>query len=135
MKKSQSAGGVVVNDKGEVLVVNQKHRSWSLPKENEDLLDAAIREIQEETGITDLSMHTYLGTYERFAMDRDNKDNPQEYKTMHFYLFSTTQTKLKPLDADNPEARWVKKEEVEDYLSHPEDKKFFREVMKNHLSS
>jgi 8-oxo-dGTP pyrophosphatase MutT (NUDIX family) len=139
MKKTQSAGGVVLNEKGEIVIVNQKHRSWSLPKghveENEDLLAAAVREVEEETGISELTFHTFLGSYTRFAMNEDNGDDGKELKTMHFYLFTTTQNTLKPLDADNPEALWVKKEEVVDYLTHPEDKNFIREVIKNHLSS
>jgi 8-oxo-dGTP pyrophosphatase MutT (NUDIX family) len=138
MKKSQSAGGVVLNSRGEIAIVNQKHRSWSLPKghveEDEDFLEAAKREILEETGITDLKLITFLGSYSRFALDYNNEDNPKEYKTMHFYLFSTTQNELAPSDTDNPEARWVSTDEVENYLTHPEDKKFIKEVIENHLS-
>ena len=32
MRKTYSAGGVVLNKKGKVLVVNQKLIDWSLPK-------------------------------------------------------------------------------------------------------
>lgn len=58
MKKSFSAGGVVLNSKNEILVVSQvspNSISWSLPKghinENESVFDAAKREIKEETGL------------------------------------------------------------------------------------
>jgi 8-oxo-dGTP pyrophosphatase MutT (NUDIX family) len=47
-----------VNSKGEVLVANQKGKSWPLPKGHigpgEDALAAARREIFEETGISQL---------------------------------------------------------------------------------
>jgi 8-oxo-dGTP pyrophosphatase MutT (NUDIX family) len=58
MRKTHSAGGVVTNDEGKVLVVNQRGTSWSLPKGHidpgESALAAAEREIYEESGIRDL---------------------------------------------------------------------------------
>ncbi len=133
MKKTMSAGGVVINQNGDVAIVNQKHKSWSLPKghveENEDILEAARREVNEETGLSDLTLIKPLGIYERYAMDHENNDNKQELKTLHFFLFETREETLSPMDVDNPEAIWVKKEQVEDYLTHPEDKKFFRQVL------
>ena len=58
LKKTESAGGVVLNKKGEVLIVNQYGNSWSLPKghieEGEEILEAAKREIYEESGIKNL---------------------------------------------------------------------------------
>jgi len=32
MKETKSAGGVVINNHGRILVVSQKGTSWSLPK-------------------------------------------------------------------------------------------------------
>ncbi|MCK4247280.1 MAG: NUDIX hydrolase, partial [Methanomicrobia archaeon] len=44
MKQTKSAGGVVINEDNQVLVVNQNGNSWSLPKGHidygEDKLDA-----------------------------------------------------------------------------------------------
>ncbi|MQF69937.1 NUDIX domain-containing protein, partial [SAR202 cluster bacterium AD-804-J14_MRT_500m] len=55
------AGGVVINDLGELLVVCERHRPnnrlpyYKLPggtlKSGEDLVDAVVREVLEETGI------------------------------------------------------------------------------------
>ena len=54
-KHTESAGGVVLNEKGEVLVVSQKGETWSLPKghldEWETARQAAEREICEESGV------------------------------------------------------------------------------------
>jgi hypothetical protein len=36
---------------------------------------------------------------------------------------------LKPKDADNPEARWVKKDEVVNILTHQKDKDFFTSIL------
>ena len=58
MKETQSAGGVIENTEGKIVVVSQRGTSWSLPKghieDGEDILAAAKREIYEETGITEL---------------------------------------------------------------------------------
>lgn len=58
VRQTVSAGGVVANRQGLILVVAQQNgRSWSLPKghidEGEDAETAAIREIEEESGISD----------------------------------------------------------------------------------
>ena len=62
MKQTESAGGVVVNLKGEILVVSQHGKSWSLPKGHldpgEDALSAAQREVYEESGIREFNSNT-----------------------------------------------------------------------------
>ncbi|MBU0980769.1 MAG: NUDIX domain-containing protein [Nanoarchaeota archaeon] len=125
MKQTHSAGGVVMNGE-RVLVVSQRGISWSLPKghvnQGEDLLDAAKREIHEETGVSELGFIKDLGSYERIA-----GNDPEERKTIHMFLFKTGQEELKPQDKDNPEARWVPKDEVAELLTHKEDKEFYIE--------
>lgn len=127
IKKSISAGGVVLNQKGEVLVVSQKGTSWSLPKGhvegNEDLITAAKREIEEESGVINLQFVKELGSYERTALS-----DPTELKTIHMFLFRTKQLDLKPIDPENPEARWVNKNEVTRWLTAEKDKEFFTKI-------
>lgn len=134
IKRTLSAGGVVLNKQGEVLVVNQNNDSWSLPKghidEGETGFDAAIREIHEESGITDLSYVRDLGAYERWKIAKGGGDDFSEMKKITIYLFTTEQMDLKPVDPQNPEARWVKKEDVASLLTHPRDKEFFLSVLK-----
>jgi len=134
IKKTNSAGGIVLNSIGEVLVVNQNGNSWSLPKGHidkyEDAIVAAVREIYEESGVKDLEFVRDLGKYERFKIGLDGKDDHSELKTIHMFLFRTKQMELKPIDKDNPEARWVKKQEVSKLLTHPKDREFFRKVGK-----
>jgi 8-oxo-dGTP pyrophosphatase MutT (NUDIX family) len=132
MRKTRSAGGVVINDEGEVLVVSQRGRSWSLPKGHidpgEDALAAAKREIYEESGIRDLELIRELGTYERHKISWDGADDRSERKAITMFLFRTSETVLKPVDPDNPEARWVEKSKVAPLLTHEKDKEFFRRV-------
>lgn len=133
MKRTVSAGGVVLNPKGEVLVVNQSGGSWSLPKGHidpgEDALDAAKREIYEESGVNRLKLIKKLGQYQRPKIGLGKMDDRSEQKTLIFFLFTTDVEDLKPPDPKHPEARWVPKEKVEALLTHPKDKAFFKSVI------
>lgn len=128
-KETTSAGGVVINRHGEILIVNQKRTSWSFPKghieEGENPITAARREIHEESGITDLELVEELGSYQRYKIDERGREDKSELKTIIMFLFRTNQDSLKPIDLENPEARWVERSKVPDLLTHPKDKEFF----------
>ena len=132
MSKTHSAGGVVTNDEGKVLVVSQHGTSWSLPKGHidagENALAAAEREIYEESGIRDLELIRELGSYERHKIGVDGGDDRSELKVITMFLFRTREKLLKPVDPENPEARWVEKSKVPLMLTHEKDKEFFRGV-------
>lgn len=129
MKRTESAGGIVLNKKGQVLVVSQHGRSWSLPKGHldpgEKPLEAAIREIYEESGVGALSLVRSLGKYERHRIGLGADEDVSELKVIHMFLFTTDQEDLKPSDPHNPEARWVEKHQVAEYLTHQKDKEFY----------
>ncbi len=134
MKNTQSAGGVVVNPQGKILVVSQHGTSWSLPKGHLDPgelpLEAAVREIEEESGIKDVTFVKDLGSYERYKIGEFGGEDQSEKKTITMFLFTTKEITLKPIDRENPEARWVDKGEVEKLLTHPKDQEFFRTYSK-----
>lgn len=127
-----SAGGIVINQEGQILIVNQNRDSWSLPKghidEGEDALTAARREIYEESGIDQLDLISDLGSYQRFRLNTTGGDDPSELKTIQIFLFHTGQTNLKPIDPANPEACWVEINQVAKLLTHPKDQQFFLSV-------
>jgi len=128
-----SAGGVVLNLHHQVLVVNQQSNSWSLPKghidNDEDKVTTAKREIYEESGISQLEFIKKLGTYKRYRIGKNGGEDMNELKTIHMFLFTTSQLDLKPIDSENPEARWVHKKEVATLLTHPKDKDFFISII------
>ena len=138
MKCTESAGGVVVNGRGEILVVSQHGTSWSLPKgrieAGEDRLSAALREIHEESGITELEFVEELGSYRRYKLSGAGGEDRSEQKTIHMFLFRTNEEALAPLDPENPQALWVDKTEVAELLTHPKDREFYRREYLERLS-
>ena len=131
-KVTVSAGGVVINRQRMVLVVNQNGTSWSLPKGHvnggEEPIQAAIREIMEESGITDLHFLCVLGAYGRSKLGQNTGEDKQEWKVLLFFLFKTNQNELNPKDPHHPHARWVHPDEVEALLTHPKDKAFYKSI-------
>ena len=133
-KYVECAGGIIINNKQEIVIVNQNHDSWSLPKghidNGETMLEAAIREIYEETGITNPKLIKSIGSFGRYRIGLDGNDDKTEHKTIHIFLFHSQQKILKPIDQNNPIAKWVPYIEVEKILTHPSDKKFFNKSIK-----
>lgn len=133
-KNTESAGGIIVNSAGEVALVRNGPGLpwWGFPKghinEEEDRLTAALREIQEETGLRDVQLLKPLGTYTRYKGKPGGGDDMSEIKTIHMFLFATEENQLRPEDAQNPEAKWVSKEKVTEILTHEKDRAFFESV-------
>lgn len=134
MRKSYSAGCVVINPDGNVLVVNQNGDSWSLPKGHVDPGEtdrqAAERETREESGVTSLRFVKELGSYERYQLGKGGVgENKNDLKHITFFLYETNQRELSPEDPHNPEARWVAPQDVLNLLTHPKDKAFFQKIL------
>lgn len=130
------AGGIVLSPSRHVLVVSQHGDSWSLPKghidDGETPIQAALREIEEESGIPRESLRLIreLGTYDRFRIGKGGiGDDTSEQKTITMFLFETDHESLSPQDPANPEARWVTSDGVAQLLTHPKDADFYRSAL------
>ena len=120
--RERSAGGVVVRD-GQVVVIVPTRRASdgsrvvALPKGHidpgENELQAATREVREETGIVAEPV-TELGET-RYWYRRDGQTIP---KSVSFYLFRYVEGDTADHDDEVEEARWVALEEAEGQLSH-----------------
>ncbi|CAM1339810.1 NUDIX hydrolase [Tenacibaculum aestuarii] len=80
-----AGGGLVLNDNNEVLFIYRGSK-WDLPKgrieEGEGIEETAIREVEEECGIENLTIQRKLiDTYHLFVMD-----NEYRLKETHWYL-------------------------------------------------
>ena len=74
-------------------------RGFALPKGGvelgESLLAAAQREIEEETGLSEITLIRKLDVVERLGFDK------RWWSVMHFYLFRTDQVDATPTETDN----------------------------------
>lgn len=108
-----AAGGVVRNRKGQILFIYRKGK-WDIPKgkvdKKESLEDAAIREVEEETGVTKLKLENFLMvTYHIFK-----RRNRYQLKETHWYRMSSKfDGKLVPqLEEDITDVAWKSEKEL-----------------------
>jgi len=83
-----AAGGLVLKNQSDILLI-YRNQIWDLPKgkmeQGETYEETAIREVEEECGITNLSIKKQLGTtYHIFYEDNENK-----LKITHWFLMNT----------------------------------------------
>jgi len=112
-----AAGGLVRNRKGEFLLINRRSR-WDLPKgklvKGEAFEAAAIREVQEECGISGVEViRPLLSTYHTY-----NVKNGIALKRTTWYEMAY-RGKEKPCPQateDITEIRWVAASDIETYL-------------------
>ena len=117
-----AAGGFVVNTKGEFLLI-YRFGKWDLPKgkaeKGEIPRETAIREVQEECGLKNLRIVNPLGeTYHTYKLN----GIPAMKKTVWYFMQHTGNEMPKPqLEEDIQEVKWVKPEEIEQYLTNTYD--------------
>ncbi|OGH58955.1 MAG: hypothetical protein A2725_04385 [Candidatus Magasanikbacteria bacterium RIFCSPHIGHO2_01_FULL_33_34] len=124
------AGAILINKKTRhIALVKMHHNIWGFPKggirENENILDAAKREVYEETGVKEVEVIKKLPTYQRA-----NSYKPDEFITLNMYIFETEEDELKQIEYDIAEVKWVPIDEVMDILSIPADAEYFLSVRK-----
>ena len=126
-----SAGGLVIDRSGTkgLLIgrIDQKDQSrerllWSLPKghieEGETPEQAAIREVNEETGI-ECSIDKSLGVIDFWFM----AGGKRIHKTVHHFVFKESGGKIAPQVSEVDDVRWFPLEEIVDRLAYPDERK------------
>lgn len=90
MKEEISAGGVVVFA-NTILLLRKYNGDWVLPKGRievgEEILDAALREVEEETGIK-AEAKRYLGEIHYTYKENWDETN-RVHKTVHWYMMKS----------------------------------------------
>lgn len=106
----EAAGGLVRNAQGELLVFYRRG-SWDLPKgkidPGETPEQAAVREVQEETGLQHVTLGDFAGaTWHTY----DLKGERILKKTWWYYMQTTDSQVVPQTEEDIEEIRWVQQE-------------------------
>lgn len=109
----EAAGGLVENGAGEILLMRRRGW-WDLPKGHveagETHEQAALREVAEETGLTDVSILQPLGTTQHFY---NNRGRWEMKRTWWYRMRYDGAEQLVPqTEEDITELRWMKGAEL-----------------------
>lgn len=125
-----SAGGLVVDHgTGAAAVIGRLDRRgrllWSLPKGHieagETAEQAAVREVEEETGIIGAVVAT-LGTIDFWFVAEDRR----VHKTVHHFLLRALGGELSDADVEVAEVAWVPLGELESRLAYADERRLVR---------
>lgn len=118
-KVIEAAGGIVQNDKKEILFIKRLGK-WDLPKgkieKGEKEEEAAIREVEEETGVTGLHLKKKVGiTYHVY-----DEYGKHFLKISHWYhMTCNSKQALKPQTEEHiTEIKWVKTQDIKDPMEN-----------------
>ena len=134
MPSEFSAGGVVVNDAGEVVVIVPTRRAadgskvLALPKGHPDgdetAADAALREVREEAGV-DAELVEKLGDV-RYFYQRDGR---RIAKVVAFFLLRYTAGVVDDHDHEVEHARWMPLAEARQALTYAGERDMVRRAL------
>ncbi len=118
-KKIEAAGGVVFNDKNEILMI-YRLGVWDLPKgkmeKDETPEESALREVEEECGISGLQLQSKItDTFHTYILD-----NIRILKKTHWFLMKVDgKPDLIPqTEEDILIAKWCDEKEVQENLQN-----------------
>ena len=120
-QKIIAAGGLVTNENKELLMIFRR-KKWDLPKgkldDGETIADCAVREVKEETGITDLKQGPFIGTTLHEYADNHIKKNV--IKETHWYkMYAKKNAKLIPQEEEDIEKIiWADKKKIKECLKN-----------------
>jgi len=124
----EASGGLVENSKGELLFIF-RYGKWDLPKgkleKNEKIKDAALREVSEETGITNIKLSNHIvDTYHTYKIG-----NELVLKKAHWFkmTYSGDQPLIPQQSEDITMAKWFPKNHLDEIISNTYDT--IREVL------
>ena len=131
-----AAGGIVVNPNKEILWIFRRG-FWDLPKgkldPNETIEACALREVMEETGMSNLVLGDLIITTTHLY--HDMYLNTEVEKTTYWYKMTTDQLQdgIPQIEEDIEAIAWVKKEDIAPYLAKTYDT--IKKVMESFLTS
>lgn len=131
MQRVRKAGAIVLNSDGDILVVTNRLGGRTLPKgtigAEETAEEAARREIYEEAGISDLTIHRWLGILSRPGYSDENWQVMTIMKDIDIFFATTEQKHLEPVEEDIVRAEWFPAEKLPEILTHTTELQFYEQ--------
>ncbi len=130
MKREFSAGGIVFNSKGQVLVTqHSQNKHWSFPK---GLIDpgqtseqAALREVREEGGV-EAEIVDKIG-YNKYVYTLNGE---KIFKVVTYFLMKYKSGNPKDHDFEVEEAGWYGIDEAIKQLTFSQDRELLKKALK-----
>lgn len=137
MKKFErefSSGGIVIksySSKIRILLIKDPYGKWTWPKGNidkgETSLEAAKREIAEETGLKNIQVISKIGQINYFY----RRQKKLIYKTVYFYLFKFSGREAVSIaKREVKDGRWFQEEEALSLVGYKGAKEFLKEAIR-----
>jgi len=128
-----SSGGIIIKKHGSkirVLLIKDPYGKWTWPKgkieKGETLLEAAKREIEEETGLKSIKSISKLGRINYYYRRKN-----LIYKTVHFYLFEYVGKEPISIAKDEiDDGRWFSDKDALSVVGYEEAKELLRKAIK-----
>lgn len=129
MKREFSAGGIVFNEKGEVLVTqNSSNKYWGFPKGHiepgQTTKEAALREVKEEGGIEAEIVEKIGESKYVYTMN-----NEKIFKIVAMFLMNYISGNTENHDYEVSEAKWLSPEDALQQLSFSQDKQLLKKAL------
>ena len=121
MKKIEAAGGLVINEKNEILCIFRRGK-WDLPKgkiENGETPEiAAIREVKEETGIIELNIHSFICETSHIYFDTYIQE--EVLKIVYWYKMNALSTEIliPQITEDIEKIEWISLTHISNILNN-----------------
>ena len=118
-KEVNAAGGLVVNRRGDYLLIKRNDK-WDLPKGHqdpgEDIEVTALREVEEETGVSDLELGELICVTDHCYL----RDGIWHLKHTWWYamLYTAPLDLIPQREEDISKAAWVAKSSLPPFLNH-----------------
>ncbi len=112
-----AAGGLITNDAGEILLMFRRGK-WDLPKGKQDdgetLEDCALREVQEETGLKNVTLGKPITeTWHYYSFKGKNILKHSYWYRMHFFGNELT---IPQIEEDIMDIQWIRPENIAKYM-------------------
>ena len=129
MKREFSAGGIVFNNKGQVLLTkHSQNKHWSFPKglidPGQTSKEAALREVKEEGGV-EAEIQEKIG-YSKYVYSLNGE---KIFKVVTYFLMKYLSGDPKDHDWEVEEAGWYEPENALKQLTFSQDKELLKKAL------